>query len=109
MSNEFKGTPGPWRFHSAPPQKNVPTLTGSEHYGEEYVAVVGANSEVVCDNAHYYSQSVSREDALLIAAAPELLAALQEMYRHGVQAFGEDFEVMLEAKAVIDKATSNSN
>lgn len=48
-------------------------------------------------------------NACLIAAAPDLLAALQEIYRHGIQAFGEDFEVMLEAKAALDKATSISN
>lgn len=49
------------------------------------------------------------DDLLLLRAAPDLLAALQEIYRHGIQAFGEDFEVMLEAKAAIDKATSISN
>ena len=49
------------------------------------------------------------DDLLLLRAAPDLLKALQEIYRHGIQAFGEDFEVMLEAKAAIDKATSISN
>lgn len=49
------------------------------------------------------------DDLLLLRAAPKLLTALKEIYRHGIQAFGEDFEVMLEAKDAIDKATSNSN
>lgn len=44
-------------------------------------------------------------NARLFAAAPDLLAALEEMYRHGVQAFGEDFDVMLTARSAIARAT----
>lgn len=59
----FKGTPGPW------------ALTESTEC--EYVMVVGANgSGLFCENVDHPG---AREDARLIAAAPELLEALQKV------------------------------
>lgn len=73
-----KHTPGPWALHCDGTSK---TLTGADHYNEPYVAVVGSDGKVVCDNAHYYAQQVSREDMRLIAAAPDLLDALEAFER----------------------------
>ena len=97
--NEFKGTPGPWRTHESRTSGFCIVREGSSDG-----AVAGCQDEY-----DHYGAVFKREDAVLIAAAPDLLVALQEIYRHGIQAFGEDFEVMLEAKAAIDKATSISN
>lgn len=110
MSNEFKGTPGPWHLHLQAAERYVPTLTGSDHYDEEYVAVVGANGEVICDNAQYYSQSVAKSDAILIAAAPDLKDALQKLVLlyeadEGCRSMPE----YIGAIAALKKATSISN
>lgn len=72
----------PWRLHIEKPKEvltglwRVETLTDADHYGSNYVAVLDSEGRVVADNADYYAQPITLEDARLIAAAPELLAAL---------------------------------
>lgn len=62
--SEFKGTPGPWEFH--------------EDDGEGNEIVVGDNGDVICVIGSYMT-SVEEDFANgpLMAAAPELLEALQ--------------------------------
>lgn len=60
---EFKGTPGPWGVNEIGQHWNNKALTHLEiTYGED--------GECICDTVY------QREDASLIAAAPELLEAL---------------------------------
>lgn len=71
-------TPGP----RTQPLTPVPwTLQRCELYeeGSEGTGgwkVVGADGQTVCDNQTYYPHAVSLADARLIAAAPDLFAAL---------------------------------
>lgn len=62
--NEFKGTPGPWRVNTIGKHWNNPALVHLE-------VTFGTDGECICDTAY------RREDADLIAAAPELLEALK--------------------------------
>lgn len=63
---EFKGTPGPWSVNTVGKHWNNPTLVHLE-------VTFGTDGECICDTVY------RREDADLIAAAPELLEALQLM------------------------------
>ena len=72
-------TKGPWSLYVK--KRNgteSQTLTGASCYEEEYVAVVGCDGEVICDNANFYPVAVTKENARLISAAPDLLEALQQ-------------------------------
>lgn len=61
---EFKGTPGPWVVNEIGQHWNNKALTHLEiTYGED--------GECICDTVY------QREDAKLIAAAPELLEVLK--------------------------------
>lgn len=62
----FKGTPGPWRVNTIGEHWNNPALVHLE-------VTFGTDGECICDTVY------RREDADLIAAAPELLEALWEL------------------------------
>lgn len=85
----FKGTPGPWRAVDKRPYSDGFSIFS----GNQYVAFVG-DSDGVTD---YLS------NANLIAAAPELLEALQDVvdYHFGKTATAPAY---LKAKAAIAKA-----
>ena len=90
---EFKGTPGPWVVNEIGQHWNNKALTHLEiTYGED--------GECVCDTVY------QREDANLIAAAPELLEALQrcESVLSNIPLEVCDVEDLLYARAVINKA-----
>lgn len=76
-------TPGPWRF-------------SPWHIEEGPSAVYDANGDLVCTTS-------SDDTARLIAAAPELLAALKDMAHLAIQLGAFDLETR-EAFAVIAKA-----
>lgn len=57
---QFKGTPGPWSVNTIGKHWNNPTLVHLE-------VTFGTDGECICDTVY------RREDADLIAAAPELL------------------------------------
>lgn len=59
----FKGTPGPWSVNEIGQHWNNKSLTHLE-------VIFGEDGECICDTVY------QREDANLIAAAPELLEAL---------------------------------
>ncbi len=63
---EFKGTPAPWRCHDKRPNCSGYSIVGNDG---QYIGFVGDSDELspIDTNAH------------LIAAAPELLEALQEI------------------------------
>ena len=95
-----KHTAGPWRF---------------SYYGE----VRAENNDVVARVAEYGTQSETPDAAIanarLIAAAPELLAALQEISERGpLDGYGSVSALRLRlvatqsiARAAISKATGN--
>lgn len=89
---QFKGTPGPWRVNTIGEHWNNPALVHLE-------VTFGTDGECICDTVY------RREDADLIAAAPELLEALQ-MIMNG------DFYMPKEsadaAIAAINKATGET-
>jgi hypothetical protein len=64
--NEFKGTPGPWNVNTIGKHWNNQSLTHIE-------VTFGMDGECVCDTVYEMA------DANLIAAAPELLEALQNI------------------------------
>ncbi len=66
---EFKGTPGPWCVNTIGKHWNNPALAHLE-------VTFGTDGECICDTVY------RREDADLIAAAPELLESLQELFAH---------------------------
>lgn len=63
---EFQGTPGPWVVNEIGQHWNNKALAHLE-------ITFGEDGECICDTVY------QREDANLIAAAPELLEALQEL------------------------------
>ncbi len=63
---KFKGTPGPWSVNVIGQHWNNKSLTHIE-------VTFGEDGECICDTVY------SADDAQLIAAAPDLLEALQEM------------------------------
>ncbi len=78
-----KHTPGPWELHTSPYLKFA--------------------TVVIADVAHEIRSELSEHDARLIAAAPDLLEALQEMLlQHGVRR-GNGASAL--ARAAIAKAT----
>ena len=83
-----KHTPGPWDAIPDCPE---------EGHGDWYV---------VAENEDVLSRGSSRDDARLIAAAPDLLAALKAMseYMAYAEILGEDKAVFKNARAAIAKA-----
>jgi len=71
METEFKGTPGPWKVGEYPDNDVV---FGPDNNGIAWIEDTTASGE-------------EEANTLLIAAAPEMLAALQEIVRqHGLDA-----------------------
>lgn len=64
--SDFKGTPGPWKVNKIGSHWNNQSL-------EHIEVTFGMDGQCVCDTVYEMA------DANLIAAAPELLEALQEM------------------------------
>lgn len=84
MKDEFKGTKGPWFWDE-------------EGLGDKYHIVFGKG---------YPIDTISKENRALISAAPELLEALQKMFRAGQkQNWNERYESeMNAARSAINKA-----
>lgn len=90
--SEFKGTPGPWKVNTIGKHWNNQSLTHIE-------VTFGMDGECVCDTVYEMA------DANLIAAAPELLEAIQhimEMQLRGFIVLGE--KATEKAKSAINKA-----
>lgn len=67
--SEFKGTPGPWKYNANTRQIGVVDTSDTQSYG--MMLSVAYIDE--CDHSEYAS------NARLIAAAPDLLEALQNL------------------------------
>lgn len=95
MSGEFKGTPGPWEV---------------EDNGHFYDINAGRGTVGnVCSSASWYDNDMHRgpvaiANAQLIAAAPELLEALQNMVEAYQHEASIDNPALLSARAAIAKA-----
>lgn len=91
---QFKGTPGPWRVNTIGEHWNNPTLVHLE-------VTYGTDGECVCDTVY------RREDADLIAAAPELLEALETLVVFTTPT-KRNAAVLNKAYAAIAKATGET-
>lgn len=96
--SEFKGTPGPWKVNTIGQHWNNKSLTHIE-------VTFGMEGECVCDTVYEMA------DANLIAAAPELLEALQDVLSEfeGIlldeySTEPEENEYCVKARAAIAKA-----
>ena len=90
---EFKGTPAPWKYTVRNSNEIMTTFHGVT-IGDVYLDITTSNQKA---------------DAHLIAAAPELLEALQGLMKYLVDFYGEDDDFYPEhplavAKAAIAKA-----
>lgn len=91
---QFKGTPGPWRVNTIGEHWNNPTLVHLE-------VTYGTDGECVCDTVYRC------EDADLIAAAPELLEALETLVVFTTPT-KRNAAVLNKAYAAIAKATGET-
>src|SRR5690554_4939482 len=97
MSGETKWTPGPWVAHNAGSHWNNPAIENWVIHWSDY-------GECVVD--HVYEKS----DAYLIAAAPDLYEALDDL-RSSCKALGLDRDLHQElynARAALAKARGES-
>lgn len=88
-----KHTPGPW---------NVDEYTsGTSMFGFSPACAVMCrdNNKVICEIPDYTMGQFDREDARLIAAAPELLEALKRLDQYGHTQATWDFALRAIAKA----------
>ena len=97
--NEFKGTPGPWEVED-------------NGYFYDINAVRGTVGNV-CSSASWFDNgehrgTVAMANAQLIAAAPELLEALQNMVEAYQHEASIDNPALLSARAAIAKALGES-
>lgn len=88
----FKGTPGPWRFTTVDYTFSYDSAGGYKEDGPFDAIWSDGNNKPVCvaQDASSYAASmdfINEEDAKLISAAPELLAALMK--------FTEDYVEMV--------------
>ena len=95
--DKFKGTPGPWSVNVIGQHWNNKSLKHIE-------VTFGEDGECICDTVY------SPDDAQLIAAAPDLLEALQKLRVYAEDVCGacpddchEEHPLMM-ASYVIDKA-----
>lgn len=86
---EAKYAPGPWELRAL-----------ELHEGGVGHEVVAANGEIVCDNQTYYPQKVTKANARLIAAAPEMWETLEAVERW---AFGEGIDLSPTVKRRLDE------
>lgn len=94
---QFKGTPGPWSVNEKGQHWNNKSLTHLE-------VIFGEDGECICDTVY------QRQDADLIAAAPELLSALIKCADALDDISYQSWcgEIIDEARGVIAKATGET-
>lgn len=98
-----KHTPGPWRVGN-----NSGAVVSDSPEGLTINGATGATGATAWDHygGHLIAESISPCNSNLIAAAPELLASLEEImaYHGGADSALKDFYVAKRAKAAIAKA-----
>lgn len=96
----MKSTPGPWHWHNPAP--------GAQwgHLGPD---LIGADETVILSSSGYDADRLdisSESDARLIAAAPDMLTALQHLFElYGDKDKTESWSAWDYARAAIEKAT----
>lgn len=96
---ETKHTPGPWAVRIDPDGQSCGSDDGP------LVEVVGQDGEVVCCNERYYPTRLDQKNAHLIAAAPDMLEALQNIENDDAHMPGTAWKLIQEA---IAKATGDT-
>ena len=98
VQKEVGSTPGPWSFSTEPQPNGCP--------------IVGARGLMVAMLAHSVNHDDQRETALanarLIAAAPELLEALQAVHIDAVHLSGNEFAISRTTVAKVAAALSKA-
>jgi hypothetical protein len=99
--NEFKGTPGPWAIDPSSDDGTTGIYSPVEH--------VNGRDAHVCiiqhDDEHPWDGVREQANAALIAAAPELLAALEAVMRTFVSSDHDDWPDVVQARTAIARAT----
>ena len=94
-----KPTPGPWRVVN----------TKEEQYDGDYIADLSNDLLIVPPSIHFLGDPLA--DAALIAAAPDLLAALQTMVKaflvYAPKTEGAEYNCVTEASAAIERERGN--
>lgn len=93
-----KHTPGPWKIEPSIPEEGVKCIWIKGANTESYRPEIGAVF------APQHEKAFS--DARLIAAAPELLGALESMLEHAEFSTQQGREAFAKARAAITKATA---
>lgn len=107
--NEFKGTPGPWKWTSDLVNEGNALIGNNGNfvfYGDNICAGLSNDDGWGARIGGTHSDEESEANAQLIAAAPELLEALQDAL-HAHDKHGEHSEWDF-ARAVIAKALGES-
>lgn len=104
---QFKGTPGPWEIKPEEVDRPYIRIRGTQLGGRFKVANVLSPHY---DGVHHREANETRANARLIAAAPELLEALQrcEAVLSVIPLEVCDVEDLLYARAAINKATGET-
>jgi len=101
MTNKF--TPGPWKF-SDWEQFGDTRFYISQQEGAPYTEHYSDVASLIAETVSSELVDIQRANATLIAAAPDLLDALQEITQCGAEAWGEDRPCVKWARSVILKA-----
>lgn len=106
---QFKGTPGPWKCLREEVNKHYIRISSTK-LGERFAV---ANVLIpLYDDVHEREAKETRANAKLIAAAPELLEALQLAEKAMVEGrnvtYPEWYGVINKARAAINKATGET-
>lgn len=101
MTMNVKHTPGPWLFRTAPTSAGLCHIVSAADWKGAFIYGDGIRKGV--DDALPKAQELAA-NARLIAAAPELLEALQKAVRFG----GLFPDLRVEAEAAIAKATGEN-
>ena len=102
---EFKGTPGPWEIKPEEVDRPYIRIRGTQFGGRYKIANVLSPDY---DGVHHREADETRANAYLIAAAPELLQALQNMVESYQYEASPDNPALLQARAAISKALGES-
>ena len=106
---QFKGTPGPWEIKPEEVDRPYIRIRGTRLGGRFKVANVLSPDY---DGVHHREADETRANARLIAAAPELLEALQLAEKAMVEGrnvtYPEWYGVINKARAAITKATGET-
>ena len=103
---QFKGTPGPWEIKPEEVDRPYIRIRGTRLGGRFKVANVLSPNY---DGVHHREADETRANARLIAAAPELLEALQGLLIRVAddEEYGPEHAITI-ARAAINKATGET-